>query len=82
MGENKYATYAVGIYAKTLTGPRNTTHPFTLVLLLYLVLRIPMRSVALSLLAVAATGALAQSDTPKPTFTVCAYPFPCDIRAN
>ncbi|KIM47685.1 hypothetical protein M413DRAFT_22308 [Hebeloma cylindrosporum] len=34
-----------------------------------------MRSVALSLLALAATGALAQSDTPKPTFT------PTEIKA-
>ena len=29
-----------------------------------------MRSVALSVIALAASGALAQSDAPKPTFTV------------
>lgn len=41
-----------------------------------------MRSVALSLLAFAATGALAQSDTPKPQFTVCVHPFAHTIHAK
>jgi len=34
-----------------------------------------MRSVALSILALAASGALAQADVPKPTFTVCIEPL-------
>ncbi|PPQ79868.1 hypothetical protein CVT25_002924 [Psilocybe cyanescens] len=52
----------------------NTPSPFSFSV--YSVLRIIMRSVALSLLALVATGALAQSDdTPKPTFT------PTEIKA-